>query len=257
MTFLPAPSIFCRNLTRVFSTPPVTALTDIDLNLDGGSFTAVVGASGSGKSTLLRLLAGLDKPTSGSILLDGHSPEERRTAKEVGFMAQRPALLPWRTTFDNVELAQSINPHTDRPVPDPAELLAMVGLSEFLGAYPAQLSGGMAQRAALARTLAIGAPLWLMDEPFAALDEITRRDVSADLLGIWHRIRPTVVWVTHHLGEAVSLADRIVLLTPRPGRVAAIIEVDLERPRDDTSSEFQAIIRRARRILGEVERTAV
>jgi ABC-type nitrate/sulfonate/bicarbonate transport system ATPase subunit len=125
----------------------------------------------------------------------------------------------------------------------------MVGLSHVAGSYPRELSGGMQQRVALARTLAIGAPLWLMDEPFSALDELTREALAEDLLRIWQQVRSTVLWVTHHIPEAVSLADHIVLLTPGPGRVAGTIDVDLARPRDPTSPAFQAVVRQARMIL--------
>lgn len=164
-------------------------------------------------------------------------------------MAQRPALLPWRTVTDNVALAQSINPQSGRRVSPPAELLEMVGLSRSARSYPGELSGGMQQRVALARTLAIGAPLWLMDEPFSSLDELTRESLAGELLAIWQKFRPTVVWVTHHIPEAVALADRIVLLTPGPGTMAGVLDVDLARPRDTTSILFQDIVRRARDIL--------
>lgn len=236
-------------MERVFPSPRVRALAGVDLALEPGSFTAVVGASGSGKSTLLRLIGGLDDPTAGQILVGGRTPEEVRIAKEIGFMAQRPALLPWRSVIDNVALAQSINPRPDRGLPPPGRLVEMVGLREFASAFPASLSGGMQQRAALARTLAIGAPLWLMDEPFAALDELTREVLADDLLAIWAELRPTVVWVTHHLAEAAKLADRIVLLTPSPGRIADIVDVGLTRPRDETGHEFQDVVRASRSVL--------
>lgn len=225
------------------------ALEDIDLSMESGSFTAIVGASGSGKSTLLRLLGGLDQPTAGSIEIGGISPDANRRAKKVGWMAQQPALLPWKTVEENVALAQTINPHLDRKIPGPRELIDMVGLSGQLDSYPYTLSGGMQQRVALARTLAVGAPLWLMDEPFAALDEMNRARLADDLLEIWRSIRPTVVWVTHHLSEAVKLADQVVLLTSGPGRIAGIVDVDLERPRDETSVDFQSVVRHARNIL--------
>lgn len=225
------------------------ALDGIDLTMESGSFTAIVGASGSGKSTLLRLLGGLDQPTQGKIVIGGLTPDENRRSKKVGWMAQQPALLPWKTVEENVALAQTINPKPDRRIPGPKELVGMVGLSHKLASYPYTLSGGMQQRVALARTLAVGAPLWLMDEPFAALDEMNRAKLADELLEIWRAIKPTVVWVTHHLSEAVKLADRIVLLTSGPGRIAGVIEVDLRRPREETSPEFQAVIRQARDVL--------
>jgi NitT/TauT family transport system ATP-binding protein len=227
----------------------VQALDGIDLRVAAGSFTAVVGASGSGKSTLLRLIGGLAGPTTGVISVGERTPDQVRAAKEIGWMAQQPALLPWRSVHDNVALAQSLNPQPDRQVLDVDVLLEMVGMGEFGASHPAALSGGMQQRVALARTLAIGAPLWLMDEPFSALDELTREALADDLLSIWQRFRTTVVWVTHHIPEAVKLADNVVLLTPRPGRVADIVEVDLPRPRDERSLAFQDLVGRARAIL--------
>ncbi|MGH8912172.1 MAG: ABC transporter ATP-binding protein [Acidimicrobiia bacterium] len=227
----------------------VAALDDVGFSLEAGSFTAVVGASGSGKTTMLRLIAGMLEPTSGSIAIGDQTPDEARRDKSIGWMAQQPALLPWRTALDNVSLAQSISPRPDRATPPPAALLDMVGMAEFGAAYPLSLSGGMQQRVALARTLAIGAPVWLMDEPFSALDEITREAVADDLLAIWADLRPTVVWVTHHIPEAVRMADRIVLLSPRPGKVAEIIDVALIRPRNERSAAFQDVVGRARSVL--------
>lgn len=225
------------------------ALVGIDLELSEGSFTALVGPSGCGKSTLLRLVAGMTEPTTGSISIGTRSPERVRRSKEIGWMAQRPALLPWRSALENVTLAQTINPQPDRPQASPEDLLSMVGMADFVHAYPGTLSGGMQQRVALARTLAIGAPVWLMDEPFSALDELTREVLADDLLRLWQEFRPTVVWVTHHIPEAVRLADRLVLLSPRPGRVAGLVPVDLPRPRQETSTAFQDVVAKARSCL--------
>lgn len=241
------PGVVLRGVSKEFGA--AVALDGVDLTMESGSFTAIVGASGSGKSTLLRLIGGLDTPTRGAIEIGGLSPDENRKEKKVGWMAQQPALLPWKTVEENVALAQTINPKPDRRIPGPRDLIAMVGLRGNLTSYPYTLSGGMQQRVALARTLAVGAPLWLMDEPFAALDEMNRAKLADELLEIWRSIKPTVVWVTHHLAEAVKLADQIVLLTSGPGRVAGVVEVGLRRPRDETSPEFQDVIRRAREIL--------
>ena len=229
-----------------------TALADIATSIHPGSFVAIVGASGCGKSTLLRLLAGLESPSRGTITIDGASPDEVRRQRRIGWLAQRPALMPWLTVQENIELATSI--HADAP-PEPGagELIHLVGLDGFGDALPATLSGGMQQRTALARTLALGAPLWLMDEPFAALDELTREALAEDLVAIWHRLRPTVVWVTHHLGEAVALADRVLVLSPRPGRIVADITVDLPRPRDVTAPASQDIVRHARTMLTQAD----
>ena len=225
------------------------ALKDIDLHIQPGEFVSLVGVSGCGKSTLMRLIAGLQTATQGGVWLDGQPPAAARAAKQIGWMAQQAALLPWRTVRENVQLAQKINPQTGQDTPDPDSLLNMVGLADFADAYPLTLSGGMQQRAALARTLATGAAVWLMDEPFAALDELTRELLAGELLQIWRQFRPTVLWITHNLHEAIRLSDRVVVLTPRPGTIAGEIAVPLPRPRDDTSIAFQDLLRQARTLL--------
>ncbi|MAU00411.1 MAG: sulfonate ABC transporter ATP-binding protein [Anaerolineaceae bacterium] len=226
------------------------ALQNIDLHIQPGEFVSLVGVSGCGKSTLMRLIAGLQTPTQGIIWLDGQPPEAARAAKQIGWMAQQAALLPWRTVLENVTLAQKINRQIGKnDTSSPEDLLKMVGLTEFADAYPLTLSGGMQQRAALARTLATGAAVWLMDEPFAALDELTRELLAGELLHLWHQFRPTVLWITHNLHEAIRLSDRVVVLTPRPGTIAGKLTVPLPRPRDDTSMEFQELLRQARALL--------
>ncbi|RME76934.1 MAG: ABC transporter ATP-binding protein [Chloroflexi bacterium] len=228
----------------------VPALANISLTIDSGEFVALVGPSGCGKSTLLRLVAGLLTPSRGYITLGGQPPAQARRHKAIGWMAQQAALLPWRTVLENVRLPLQVNRQVNRPPASPEQLLALVDLADFADAYPHTLSGGMQQRVALARLLATGASLWLMDEPFAALDELTRGNLADELLVIWQKFRPTVLWVTHHLQEAVYLADRLVILSARPGQVAGELTIDLPRPRDDTSADFQALVRRARQILG-------
>jgi NitT/TauT family transport system ATP-binding protein len=199
----------------------------------------------------MRLIAGLQPPTQGTIWLDEQLPDVARAAKQIGWMAQQAALLPWRTVLENVQLAQKINPQNGKKeTSSPEDLLKMVGLSDFAQAYPLTLSGGMQQRAALARTLATGAAVWLMDEPFAALDELTRELLAGELLNLWQQFRATVLWITHNLHEAIRLSDRVVVLTPRPGTIAGEVAVPLPRPRDDTSPAFQDLLRQTRALLG-------
>ncbi len=239
--------IAVRALRHDFAALPV--LREINLEIPSGQFAALIGPSGCGKSTLLRILAGLLPPSGGAVTLGGQPPQRARAAKKVGFLSQNPALLPWRTVLQNVTLAQRINPQNHRPRHQPEDLLAMVGLSDFAAAYPFTLSGGMQQRVALARTLALGAPLWLMDEPFAALDELTRERLGLELLSLWERFRPTVLWVTHHIYEAVRLADRVLVFTPRPARLTADLPVPLPRPRREDTPQFQALVRDVRAAL--------
>lgn len=229
--------------------PPLTVFENFNLDLDSGQFTVILGPSGCGKSTLLRLLAGLLQPTRGTILLDGAPPHRAIQHKRIGFLAQNPALLPWRTALQNVALAQRVNPQT-ASLPAPRTLLNLVGLTDFAAAYPHTLSGGMAHRLALARTLATAPDLWLMDEPFAALDELTREQLTADLLELWAARRPTVIWVTHHVYEALRIADTVLVFSPRPMRLLARWNLPDPRPRREDTSEFQALLRAVRTALG-------
>ncbi|HTP73498.1 MAG TPA: ABC transporter ATP-binding protein, partial [Burkholderiaceae bacterium] len=215
----------------------VEALSDIDITIEQGHFVTLFGPSGCGKSTLLRIVAGLESQTAGVISLFGKTPAEASRRKHVSWVPQSPALLPWLSVLDNVTLSQRINRDADRePDPDRApqdarEVLSEMGLAEFADARPTQLSGGMRQRAALARGFVLGAPLMLMDEPFSALDELTRDALGWHLLDVWERHRKTVLFVTHSAGEAVLLSDRVVVMTPRPGRVQDVIDITLPRPR--------------------------
>lgn len=253
-------NIVLSEVSKVFGTGAraLPALAPLSLTIETGSLVGIIGPSGCGKSTLLRLVADQIVPSTGTILLDGAPPTTARRRKAIGWMAQNPALLPWRTVLDNVRLPLMVNHQHGRAALAPAELLAMVGLADFADAYPGILSGGMQQRVALARTLVTGAPLWLMDEPFAALDELTREVLADEVLELWGRFRPTVLWVTHNIGEAVRLADRVVVMTDRPGRIRATVDVPLPRPRDDTTPEAATIIRRLRALLkdgdGRLER---
>jgi NitT/TauT family transport system ATP-binding protein len=211
----------------------LAALDDIDLGVASGEFVTLLGPSGCGKTTLLRIVAGLERPSAGEVRVDGEAPEVARRGKRIGFVPQAPALLPWRTVRKNATLLRQVNRRVRVPdaAPDPIELLEEVGLGGFLDALPHELSGGMQQRVALVRAFALGAPLLLMDEPFAALDEITRADMRHLLGRLCERTGAAVVFVTHSIAEAVFLSDRVVVMTPRPGRIAGAVEVDLPRPR--------------------------
>ncbi len=226
---------------------PLHALEDIRLEIDRGEFVVLLGPSGCGKSTLLRILAGLLIPTRGKVLLEGESPQQALAAKRIGWMAQKAALLPWRTVRENIAIAQRINPQAGRALLSPDNLLQMVGLEDFAEAHSFTLSGGMQHRVALARTLALGADLWLMDEPFAALDEMTREGLTDELLSLWRRFSPTVVWVTHHIYEAVRLADRILIMTARPGRILTQVNIPLARPRLEEDTRFGSFVSQIRK----------
>jgi len=217
-------------------------LDNIILEIYSGDFVALIGESGCGKSTLLRILGGLLTPSSGRALLESSPVSEALAKKRVGWLAQNPALLPWKTVRENIALAQDINPQKNREAFTPDALLDLINLNEFADAYPLTLSGGMQQRVALARTLALGADVWLMDEPFAALDELTREMLTAELLALWQQFHPTVVWVTHHIYEAVRLANRVLVMSPRPGRIESDINITIPHPRDESQPEFHQIV---------------
>jgi len=240
------------NLTHRYKIPKgdvLLALDDVSLEIQSGEFIALIGLSGCGKSTLLRILASLVEASSGVVSLDGLSPIQAASQKQVSWMAQKPALLPWRTVYANVALAQSINPQNSRTLMTPEELLHLVGLDDFSSSHPFTLSGGMQQRVALARTLALGASVWLMDEPFTALDELTRESLTGEVLQLWQRFQPTVLWVTHSISEAVRMANRVLVMSPRPGKILAQHQVKLSHPRDDTTPTFQNLVRSIREDL--------
>ncbi|MDX1686993.1 MAG: ABC transporter ATP-binding protein [Candidatus Promineifilaceae bacterium] len=206
----------------------VHALADISLSIPAGSFTVLVGPSGVGKSTLLRILGGLLQPTAGRVRLKGYSPHKAR--EPIGIVFQQENLMPWRTAYENVRLPLEI---TGKKAPDRVtDLLQLVGLQGFEQSYPAQLSGGMAQRVALARALVHEPDLLLMDEPFGALDALTRERMGQELLRIWRAMPVTVFMVTHSISEAVLLADDVLVMTDHPGRITGRVTVDLPRPRE-------------------------
>lgn len=215
---------------------PVTALEDISFTIADGEFIAIVGPSGCGKSTLLRIVAGLLEPTAGSVTVHGKTPEQARRDVEFGFVFQSPVLFPWLKALGNVLLPDRIlgdrSPtHGDTTEDLALRLLRDVGLEGFEEHYPGQMSGGMRQRVALARALIYEPSTLLMDEPFGALDEFTRDRLNIQLLDVWDKAGSTVLFVTHSIQEAIFLADRVVVLSPRPGRVARIADIPFPRPR--------------------------
>jgi NitT/TauT family transport system ATP-binding protein len=216
---------------RTLRDTSVVALSATTLDIRPGEFISIVGPSGCGKTTLLNLVAGLIRPSHGEIRFRGRTTDGPTT--EVGLVFQRPVLLPWRRILDNVLLpVEVIGLRPRAAYADRARaLLAMVGLGGFEDAYPRELSGGMQQRAAIARALVYDTSVLLMDEPFAALDAMTREELNLELLRIWEATGRTIVFVTHNIPEAVLLSDRSVVMTPRPGQVKAVIDVDLARPR--------------------------
>lgn len=220
-----------RGVSRIFSArkgPGVTALDDVSVTVAPGEFVSLIGPSGCGKSTLLRLVADLDGPTSGSIEVFGKPVRQARIEQSYGIAFQQAGLLPWRTVTGNIELPLEL--HGVRRAARrgrAADLIALVGLSDFASHYPDQLSGGMQQRVAIARSLAESPSLLLMDEPFGALDEMTRERMQNELVRICAETQAAVVFVTHSIPEAVFLSNRVVVMSPRPGRIRAIVDVGL------------------------------
>jgi len=244
--------VAASNLGLVFETGdgPVTALTDVNLDVKKGDFVSFIGPSGCGKTTFLRVIADLEKPTSGTILVNGMSPEQARHSRAYGYVFQAAALYPWRTIEKNIALPLEIMgyPKGERAARI-ASTLDLVNLSGFGKKYPWQLSGGMQQRASIARALAFDADLLLMDEPFGALDEIVRDHLNEQLLELWDRTNKTICFVTHSIPEAVYLSTKIVVMSPRPGRVTDIIDSPLPRERPleiRETPEFLEIAHRVR-----------
>ena len=234
-------AIAIRNVTQAFRSGDhdLPVLDDVSLSVEPGELVALIGPSGSGKSTLIRLLAGLDRPLFGSVHVDGTLVTGPDPSRALVF--QDPTLLPWRTVRGNVAIgpqARGLRARSHERIDD---ALALVGLTDFAEAWPAQLSGGMAQRAALARALVNDPAVLLLDEPLGMLDALTRRALQGELLRLWQERGFTAVLITHDVSEALVLADRVIVLSPRPARIREIVEVGLDRPRDQSSPEFVAL----------------
>ncbi|MFV0308536.1 MAG: ABC transporter ATP-binding protein [Desertimonas sp.] len=227
-----APTVSCVGVTKVFGRGDraVCALEAADVTLTPGSVTALVGPSGCGKSTLLRIIAGLETPTKGAVSIDGRAPREIRRTGQVAVAFQDASLLPWRSVRSNIALARRLAHQRPDPV-RVQELIDLVGLTGFERAKPAELSGGMRQRAAIARCLVTQPSLLLLDEPFGAVDELTRRRLNLELPPIWQDAGSTSLLVTHSIPEAVLLADEVLVMSARPGRIAARVAIPIERPR--------------------------
>jgi NitT/TauT family transport system ATP-binding protein len=233
---------------RTASGQEITALANVDLGIANGEFVTVVGPSGCGKTTLLKILAGVMRRSSGSVMLNG-APIEK-PSREVGVVFQQPVLLPWRTVLSNMLLPVELQ-HRDREahLDRARRYLALAGLTGFEDKYPHELSGGMQQRVGICRALVHDPAILLMDEPFGALDAMTRETMNDELQRIWSQRRKTILLVTHSIPEAVHLADRVVVMTPRPGRIVEVLDIDLPRPRTldmQTTPEFGRYVARLR-----------
>lgn len=229
-----APIISIDHVSKVYNSNggTVTALHDVSLAVAPGEFVSLIGPSGCGKSTLMRLIGDLEQPSSGAIQVKSKPPERARLDRDYGIVFQAPVLYDWRTVRKNVELPLEVMGRPSAARRDRAEaMLQLVGLQDFGDAYPWQLSGGMQQRASIARALSFDPPILLMDEPFGALDEFTRERMNLELLELWQTTHKTILFVTHSIAEAVFLSSHIVVMTPRPGRIASILPVDLPYPR--------------------------
>jgi len=244
--------IEAQNLNLTFQTNdgPVHALKDVNLSIDKGDFVSFIGPSGCGKTTFLRVLAALEHPTGGTVTVNGVSPDEARMQRAYGYVFQAAGLYPWRTIARNIKLPLEIMGYSRADQDKRVEaVLKLVDLDGFGGKYPWQLSGGMQQRASIARALAFDADILLMDEPFGALDEIVRDHLNEQLLDLWARTNKTIAFVTHSIPEAVFLSTKIVVMSPRPGRITDVIESPLPKDRSldirDTP-EFLEIAHRVR-----------
>jgi NitT/TauT family transport system ATP-binding protein len=245
-------AVACRNVSVRFVTDrrTVTALENISFSVDRGGFLSLLGPSGCGKSTLLRVVADLVAPSSGQVSVLGLSPQQARQNRSLGFVFQDAALLPWRTALQNVELPTEVGGFRRLPsgAPTPRELLKLVGLEGWEQNFPHELSGGMRQRVSIARALLGGPRLLLMDEPFGALDEITRDRLNEELRRIWQETGTTILFVTHSVYEAMFLGEEVLVMSANPGRVREIVRIDLPRNRDLAIRETEPFIRIAAKL---------
>lgn len=247
--------ILVEDVSKIFQSVEgeVRALDRVSLEIGAGEFVCLLGPSGCGKSTLLNAIGGFSPPTSGTLQLNGKPIVS--AGPDRGMVFQEYALFPWMTVEQNIRFGMEINKHSKSEIDQKVhELLLLFKLSEFSGRYPKDLSGGMRQRVAIARVLALDPPVLLMDEPFGALDALTRRTLQDELLKIWRELKKTIIFVTHGIEEAVYLADRIVVMTYRPGRIKKIVTISIPRPRDTSGTEFNSIKREITEAVMEEQR---
>ena len=240
-------------VTKTFKSGNVTALENIDLELEAGEFVSLIGPSGCGKSTLLRLIGDLVEPTAGRVTVNGKTAHQARLDRDYGVVFQDSVLFDWRTVSKNIALPlELLGWDRDRRRERVRKMLELVELTGFENHHPWQLSGGMQQRVSIARALSFEPALLLMDEPFGALDEMTRERLNLELLAIWQQLRSTVVFVTHSISEAVFLSSRVVVMSPRPGRIAGLVPIDLAYPRTVETREdphFFELVTQVRELL--------
>jgi NitT/TauT family transport system ATP-binding protein len=251
------PVVSINGVTKTFSQGQVTALEGIDLDLAPGEFVSLIGPSGCGKSTLLRVIGDLIEPTRGTVTVNGKSAHQARVDRDYGIVFQDSVLFDWRTVAKNIALPlELLGWDRARRNGRVHEMLELVELTGFEKHHPWQLSGGMQQRVSIARALAIEPPLLLMDEPFGALDEMTRERLNLELLRIWEALGSTIVFVTHSISEAVFLSTRVVVMSPRPGRIRGVVEIDLSQPRTGETREsprFFNLVTKVRALLRGME----
>jgi NitT/TauT family transport system ATP-binding protein len=249
----PIPVVQLRNVRKQFGRGGVVALEGIDLEVGAGEFVSLIGPSGCGKSTLLRIVGDLTEPTSGEVVVNGKTARQARIDRDYGIVFQDAVLYDWRTVAKNIALPlEMLGWERRRRAERVEEMLELVELTGFEGHHPWQLSGGMQQRVSIARALSFDPALLLMDEPFGALDEMTRERLNMELLRIWEQAGSTIVFVTHSIAEAVFLSTRVVVMSPRPGRIASVVPVDLGRPRTVETREeprFFELVTEVRELL--------